>query len=198
MPLGFLEFDRTAKRTLPSPKDTRNAAGPMPVYNFHFSRSIPSIPAWLRVVVSVRAGIDFQPRQRTADASGGQGHARVSCAEVRQPPTVFHAAEEQSITISQPGRSCIEETVHRIGPVAPAEGSTARFRHRENLTRIVQESSPGELRSEALAEPSVRLSPHSAPIRQTNQPFRFSNVRRCLQIPTQAVARTGSLGFCSV
>jgi hypothetical protein len=39
---------------------------------------------------------------------------------------------------------------------------SALDQHRNGLKR---ESSPGELCSEALAEPSVRLSPHSAPIR---------------------------------
>jgi hypothetical protein len=34
------------------------------------------------------------------------------------------------------------------------------------------------LHLEALAEPSVKLSPHSAPIRQTYQSIRFANVRR--------------------
>jgi exodeoxyribonuclease III len=38
-------------------------------------------------------------------------------------------------------------------------------------------SRPMELHHRPLAEPSVRLSPHSAPIRQTCRPHRFTNVR---------------------
>jgi hypothetical protein len=39
-------------------------------------------------------------------------------------------------------------------------------------------SRPMELHHRPLAEPSVRLSPHSAPIRQTCRPHRVANVRR--------------------
>jgi hypothetical protein len=39
-------------------------------------------------------------------------------------------------------------------------------------------SRPMEFHRRPLAEPSVKLSPHSAPIRQTRRPFRFANGRR--------------------
>src|SRR5215470_11580588 len=39
-------------------------------------------------------------------------------------------------------------------------------------------SRPMEFHRRPLAEPSVRLSPHSAPIRQTRRPYRFANGRR--------------------
>jgi hypothetical protein len=66
-----------------------------------------------------------------------------------------------------------------------------------NMIRI-GESSPGESHPEALAEPSVRLSPHSAPIRQTRQSYRFASVQRDPRIPSQVVVETGSLGLCGV
>ena len=60
------------------------------------------------------------------------------------------------------------------------------------------ESSPGESHPEALAEPSVRLSPHSAPIRQTRQSSRVASGRRDPRIPSQAVVENGSLELCVV
>src|SRR5215467_5001119 len=39
-------------------------------------------------------------------------------------------------------------------------------------------SRPMEFHRRPLAEPSVRLSPHSAPIKQTRRPYRFANGRR--------------------
>ena len=44
-------------------------------------------------------------------------------------------------------------------------------------------SRPGESHPEPLAEPSVKLSPHSAPIRQTRRPYRFANGRRDPTVP---------------
>src|SRR6516225_6850433 len=51
-------------------------------------------------------------------------------------------------------------------------------------------SRPGEFHPEPLAEPSVKLSPHSAPIRQTRRPYRFANGRRDPTVPYRAVQRT--------
>ena len=62
----------------------------------------------------------------------------------------------------------------------------------------IRESSPGESHPEALAEPSVRLSPHSAPIRQTRQSSRVASGRRDPRIPSQAVVENGSLELCVV
>src|SRR5215471_13428329 len=41
--------------------------------------------------------------------------------------------------------------------------------------RTERMSRPGESHPGPLAEPSVKLSPHSAPIRQTRRPYRFAN-----------------------
>src|SRR5512132_582945 len=57
-------------------------------------------------------------------------------------------------------------------------------------------SRPAEFHHRPLAEPSVKLSPHSAPIKQTRQSFRSANVQRDPRIPSQAVEGTDSLGFC--
>src|SRR6516165_6998624 len=56
-------------------------------------------------------------------------------------------------------------------------------------------SRPGESHPGPLAEPSVKLSPHSAPIRQTRRPYRFANGRREPTVPYRAVQRTGPPGF---
>jgi hypothetical protein len=61
---------------------------------------------------------------------------------------------------------------------------------------VVRESSPGELHSEALAEPSVKLSPHSAPIRQTHQSYQDSSARKDPLVPLRAVEEIGSPGPC--
>ena len=66
------------------------------------------------------------------------------------------------------------------------------FAHRLALQRIVpvsvlpadmRLSRPMEFHHRPLAEPSVRLSPHSAPIRQTRRPYRFANGRREPTVP---------------
>ena len=84
MPHGCLEFDRAAKRALStSPKDTRKASGPMPFYDLHLPGSSLWMPVGLDAIATVRAGIQFQPRQKTTNASGGQGHARVGCSVIK-------------------------------------------------------------------------------------------------------------------
>src|SRR4029453_4586677 len=59
-------------------------------------------------------------------------------------------------------------------------------------------SRPIEFHHRPLAEPSVRLSPHSAPIRQTRRPYRFANGRRDPTALQRAVQRTGPLGWCGL
>ena len=59
-------------------------------------------------------------------------------------------------------------------------------------------SRPAELHRQPLTEPSVRLSPHSAPIRQTHQSSRSANVQRYPRIPSPAVLENDSLGLCGV
>src|ERR1700730_2506104 len=62
----------------------------------------------------------------------------------------------------------------------------------------IRSSRPAELHRQPLTEPSVRLSPHSAPIRQTHQSSRSANVQRYPRIPSPAVVGTDSLGLCGV
>src|ERR1039458_2831685 len=59
-------------------------------------------------------------------------------------------------------------------------------------------SRPTELHRQPLAEPSVRLSPHSAPIRRTYRPSRFASERRDPRAPWPAVAETGWPGSCDL
>src|SRR5271165_950046 len=66
------------------------------------------------------------------------------------------------------------------------------------LPANVRSSRPAELHRQPLTEPSVRLSPHSAPIRQTRQSSRSANVQRYPRIPSPAVLGTDSLGLCGV
>src|SRR5664279_5379926 len=60
----------------------------------------------------------------------------------------------------------------------------------------VRVSSPGELHPEALAEPSVRLSPHSAPIRQTCRSYRCSSARKEPLVPWRDLEERRSHGPC--
>jgi len=59
-------------------------------------------------------------------------------------------------------------------------------------------SRPAESHRQPLTEPSVRLSPHSAPIRQTHQSSRSANVQNIHAYPSPAVLGTDSLGLCGV
>src|SRR6266446_5445228 len=58
--------------------------------------------------------------------------------------------------------------------------------------KTVGSSRPAELHRQPLTEPSVKLSPHSAPIRQTHQSSRSANVQRYPRIPSPAVLGTDS------
>ena len=51
---------------------------------------------------------------------------------------------------------------------------------------IMRVSRPAGFHHRPLAEPSVRLSPHSAPIRQTCRSYRAANVRKDSRFPGQA------------
>src|SRR6516225_1567942 len=57
-------------------------------------------------------------------------------------------------------------------------------------------SRPAEFHRRPLAEPSVRLSPHSAPIKQTRRPYRVASERRDPDTPLRAVRETGPPGSC--
>jgi hypothetical protein len=62
----------------------------------------------------------------------------------------------------------------------------------------VRLSRPAEFHHRPLAEPNVKLSLHSAPIKQTRQSSRFASVQRDPRTPSQAVEETDSLGLCGV
>jgi len=53
---------------------------------------------------------------------------------------------------------------------------------------------PWELHRQPLAEPSVRLSPHSAPIRQTCRSSRSASARRVLRCSLRCFGESGSRG----
>jgi len=59
-------------------------------------------------------------------------------------------------------------------------------------------SRPLEFHHRPLAEPSVRLSPHSAPIRQTPRRCRVASERRDPTGPSQAVLQTGPPRSCGL
>src|ERR1700738_3892618 len=63
--------------------------------------------------------------------------------------------------------------------------------HRIILDRV---SRPTELHRQPLAEPSMRLSPHSAPIRQTCRSFRSASARRVLRCPLRCFGESDSRG----
>src|SRR4051794_10164300 len=56
----------------------------------------------------------------------------------------------------------------------------------------VRASRPAGSHRQPLSEPSVRLSPHWAPIRQTCRSYQFASARRDSRDPEPAVAETGS------
>src|SRR5215471_8678279 len=58
----------------------------------------------------------------------------------------------------------------------------------------IRVSRPAEFHRQPLVEPSVRLSPHSAPIRQTCRSSRVANARRDPRAPWPALGETGWLG----
>src|SRR5215472_522801 len=64
----------------------------------------------------------------------------------------------------------LELSGHTFGDRFPADRESACLVVRPTNGGM---SRPGESHPEPLAEPSVRLSPHSAPIRQTRRPCRF-------------------------
>jgi hypothetical protein len=66
------------------------------------------------------------------------------------------------------------------------------------LPADVRLSRPAGFHHQPLVEPSVKLSPHSAPIKQTRQSSRSASVQKDPRIPLQAVGGTDSLGFCGV
>ena len=65
----------------------------------------------------------------------------------------------------------LELGCHAFGDRFPADRESGRLVVRPTDMGV---SRPGESRLEPLAEPSVRLSPHSAPIKRTRRPYRFS------------------------
>src|SRR5271169_3881189 len=62
------------------------------------------------------------------------------------------------------------------------------------LAAIVRVSRPTELHRQPLAEPSVRLSPHSAPIRQTCRSSRSASARRVLRCSLRCFGESDSRG----
>src|SRR6202048_1989351 len=61
-------------------------------------------------------------------------------------------------------------------------------------TKPVRVSRPAEFHRQPLAEPSVRLSPHSAPIRQTCRSFRSASVRRVRRLSLRCFGESDSRG----
>jgi len=59
-------------------------------------------------------------------------------------------------------------------------------------------SRPAGFHHRPLAEPSVRLSPHSAPIRQTCRSYRAANVRKDSRFPGQAFRESDPRGSCEL
>src|SRR5580693_2106352 len=63
---------------------------------------------------------------------------------------------------------------------------------------IMRVSRPAGFHRRPLAEPSVRLSPHSAPIRQTCRSYRAANVRKDSRFPGQAFRESDPRGSCEL
>ena len=69
---------------------------------------------------------------------------------------------------------------------------------REGKSQSQRVSGPAGFHRRPLAEPSVRLSPHSAPIRQTCRSYRAANVRKDLHFPGQAFRESDPRGSCEL
>jgi hypothetical protein len=80
------------------------------------------------------------------------------------------------------GRDCAQISASRLCRVAAAKGV----------------SSPGELHPEALAEPYMTLSRHTAPIRQTCRSYRCSSARKGPLDPWRALEERCLHGPCGL
>jgi len=58
---------------------------------------------------------------------------RTRSAKMRQSPPVFHAAKQQGISVGQPCRARIEDTVDRVGPILPAEDRIRRMTYKQRI-----------------------------------------------------------------
>src|SRR3984893_9870720 len=84
---------------------------------------------------------------------------------------------------------------HETAPQARFLGAHSNPEVALQVPRAVERvSRPTELHRQPLAEPSMRLSPHSAPIRQTCRSFRSASARRVLRCPLRCFGESDSRG----
>jgi hypothetical protein len=84
-------------------------------------------------------------------------------------------------------------TTPGVGPVV-----ALTYRATVDVPARFRVSRPAGFHHWPLAEPSVRLSPHSAPIRQTCRSYRAANVRKDSRLPGQAFRESDPRGSCEL
>jgi hypothetical protein len=100
-----------------------------------------------------------------------------------------------SLTSSSRFANRLTDALHPFLRRGRAQIGPARLRRIAPTKRV---SRPAEFHRQPLVEPSVRLSPHSAPIRQTCRSSRVASERRDPRAPWQAVGETGWPGSCGL
>ncbi len=99
---------------------------------------------------------------------------------------VSQAEEQGSLAVAILGLNSIRHTLDSLSRLAGYDrpiGSQVNVAVQTNVTLDLSNlaervSRPAEFHHRPLAEPSVRLSPHSAPIRQTFRSYRSASVQR--------------------
>ena len=114
-------------------------------------------------------------RAQRLDVVGHGMIGKIASHNLPQPGALLvdrrvQAAAQGFFDFAQPGPQ-------PVAPRLPAQGKLAN----PGAPTQVGVSRPAELHRQPLAEPSVRLSPHSAPIRQTCRSSRSASARRVLR-----------------
>src|SRR6266481_3601640 len=94
----------------------------------------------------------------------------------RSPPRLFTAAAWSGLGPAPESRS--RGAVPHLSRSFTTQISHSHWRTPLHVSLQHTVSRPAEFHHRPLAEPSVRLSPHSAPIRQTFRPYRSASVQR--------------------
>ena len=140
--------------------------------------SRPAIERALRLLHTEQ--IMLREQQRSSDGD---------LAPSRYRPTIQPVYERKSTSVEPKQRGQQAVSIATPPSIATDPGRVVPD------TRL---SRPMDFHHRPLAEPSVRLSPHSAPIRQTRRPYRFASGRRDPTAPERAVQKTGQPGWCGL
>jgi hypothetical protein len=129
------------------------------------SRSYEIVPSSdVRGILNFTAANPAELRHRVApEALLGHAH---------RAPDQAGAARNPAQTPAQPAQRTVSETEISILQPESVRRRVGGGHPRSQSRRLCRVSRPVELHHRPLAEPSMRLSPHSAPIRQTCRSYR--------------------------